>query len=159
VDVERGRAALGAAIEDEQRALGRDRVLFGELDRDAGLALADDRVPTDLFDRLGIARLQLAAGAGGVALDVDGGGWVPSVVRTLPAAVNAIGVYLLFESAFGVTPLEPSIVTSRLPARTIVSFAATAMPATASAIRAARAVVIKRCLRISLYLSFAACPS
>ena len=40
-----------------------------------------------------------------------GGGWVPSAVRTLPAAVNAIGVYLLFESAFGVTPLEPSIVT------------------------------------------------
>ena len=60
----------------------------------------------------------------GVALDVDGGvlsvsrmtsfiggGWVPSAVRTLPAAVKAIGVYLLFESAFGVTPLEPSNVT------------------------------------------------
>ncbi len=87
-----------------------------------------------------------------------GGGWVPSAVRTLPAAVNVTGVYLLFESAFGVTPLEPSIVTIRLPARTTVSFAAMATPATVSAMTAARAVVSTRCLRISLYLSFCGLP-
>src|SRR6478609_11503410 len=72
VDVKGGGATRGAAVEDDQRTLGRDRGLFRELDRDGGRAFADDRGLAVGFGGLGVGRLQLAAGAGRVALDVDG---------------------------------------------------------------------------------------
>ena len=67
-----------------------------------------------------------------------------------------IGVNLVFESAFGVKP--PLKVSSRFPARTLTGLSAVAMPATETAIRAPRAMVIIKYLRISLYLSFCGLP-
>src|SRR6185312_13226375 len=80
------------------------------------------------------------------------GGWVPSTVLMSAETLSEIGVCLVFESVFGVKP--PLKVSSRLPARTLTGFSAVAMPATVRAIRAPRAIVITRCLRISLCLSF-----
>src|SRR4029077_909278 len=71
MDVEGGDATLDAAVEDEQRALGRDRGLFRELDRDNGLTGADDRWLAGFFRCGGVGRLQLTAGAGRKAFDVD----------------------------------------------------------------------------------------
>ena len=86
------------------------------------------------------------------------GGWVPSLVAILPEAWRLIGASLFFGSLVGLKP--PLKVKTRLPTSTVTGLLApVAMPATLTASRAARAIVNIRYLRISLYLSFAACPS
>ena len=71
----------------------------------------------------------------------------------LPSTDSAIGVGVVFESAFGEKP--PLKVNSRLPARTLTGFSAVATPATLTAIRAARAIAVNSTYAYP-YLSFAA---
>src|SRR5215203_3677569 len=86
------------------------------------------------------------------------GGCEPSLVSIFPDALRVIGASFFFGSLVGLNP--PLKVNLRLPASTVTGFSApVASPATLTAIRAARAIVNIKYLRISLYLSFAACPS
>ena len=60
VDEEGRRAALGAAVEDEQLAVRRRSVSVRGMDLDGRRALADDRVLAGFFAALVSPRLQLA---------------------------------------------------------------------------------------------------
>ena len=70
VNEELRRAAVDAAVEEDDRAPGRERLLFGEGDFDLGVSGADDRARTGLLRGGGRPRFQPALLAGGQALGV-----------------------------------------------------------------------------------------
>ena len=119
MDEDGGDAALEATVEGEQFAVDGDRILFGKLDLDVGLAAADQRWAADFACGLGVGRLDLARFADGEALDVDAavlvafdeefaqGGRVRfRRIREaiFAATLKVIGVGFVFEITFGVKP-------------------------------------------------------
>ena len=143
----------------------------GNCDLDGGLTGADDRRLADRFSVLGVLRLQFAGGADREALDVDRAVLVGFEIDLFQR--RRVGPVLGADFARGgERDRRQLVLRERLRGEAAVEgefevagfdfdrlARRVAMPATPAAIRAPRAIVNIRYLRISLYLSFAACPS